>query len=447
MTIAHIFVVLAALINLMIFLFCWRRLNHSNRFPLAVYLLSFVITYGIGAFWIGWTEGDILRQYMMNHMWIPDFDEQRITFWTMVFAPISIPPVVVLLLQSTAKTQQPLRPVEVPHRRTIGAATFASIFLIIAAYVTYGFREAGHLSLDRLSTIVDNIGNTTVLYENRLSIFDQGGRVFFGLIYGTLPALCHVALYQAVKKRGYRWKIIFGICACAVIIAGLATYQIMIPMVFLLSIFVSLIYLKRLSIVSAPLAILLFFILLSTLQFVKRGEKDLSYNLRDYVLRMPHALPYYLDCYPGHLPHTGVRLLGDLTGWLEPDPNHSLVIGQYISPYNNIPTYTPAPANVSAYADAGVFYSFFALIMIGVFISIAASVSRKASENAIWHALYIQCLVAIYYLTQITIRGVLWQSYGIVWSLLGLGVLALLSRQAHPNLDGRRFKQRKALAE
>ena len=442
MSTTQITVLAAAVITLCIWLFCWKRLNPNNRFPLAVYSMSFFTTYGIGAFWIGWTEGEILRQYMMRRMWIPNFEEQRGKFWMMVFSPFIIPPLVVLLLQRTTDPTELHKPTPKPRVSVIKSFPFALIFLAIAAYVIYVFRVSGHLSPDKLADIFSNIGNTALLYENRLSIFDQGGRIFFGLIYGTLPALCQVALYQAIKRGGYRWKIIFLACTCTVIIAGLATYQIMIPMVFLLSILISLIYLKRLSFVSAPLAAILFFIVLNTLQFVKRGERDFEYNLMDYVLRMPHALPFYLDCYPEHLPYTGVRLIGDLTGWLEPDPNHSLVIGHYISPYSSIPAYTPAPANVSGYADAGPIYSLFVLIIVGYFISIVGWVSRKASGSALWHALYIQCLVAVYYLTQITIRGVLWQSYGIIWSIVGLALLAFISKSKYPVFKLRYTKKR-----
>jgi len=441
MNTSQMLIVVTALFTFWFWLFCWRQLNRSNRFPLAVYSISFLATYGIGAFWIGWTECEILRRYMMNRMWIPDFEEQRMTFWMMVFTPFIVPPLVVLILQQPEEAfriQRIRSSDEKQTNRLLGWTAFVSLFALITAYVFYVFRASGHLSLAKLETIVGSIGNTTVFYENRMSIFDQGGRAFFGLIYGTLPALCHVSLYQAIKKKSYLWRIIFAACACTVIVAGLATYQIMIPMVFLLSILVALIYLNALSMISAPLAITSVFIVLSVLQFVKRGERDFGYNLMDYVLRMPHALPYYLDCYPAQIPHTGVRLLGTFTGWLESDPNHSLVVGHYINPYNNIPSYTPAPAHVSAYADAGVFYSLIALGFVGAFISIVARVSSRASENAIQHALFIQCLVGVYYLTQITIRGVLWQSYGIIWSLIGLGVLAMISKRRYPNWNQRR---------
>lgn len=66
------------------------------------------------------------------------------------------------------------------------------------------------------------------------------------------------------------------------------------------------------------------------------------------------------------------------------------------------------------------------LVLIGFFILIVSSVRMTSNKNPIRHALFVQFLVALYYLTQTSLRGAIWQSYGIVWAIIALSALVFL---------------------
>jgi hypothetical protein len=96
----------------------------------------------------------------------------------------------------------------------------------------------------------------------------------------------------------------------------------------------------------------------------------------------------------------------------------------------------PAPAHVDAYAQGGLLFAAFVLTIVGMAIAAVAHLRTAAGRSGIHHALYIQGLVMLYYLTQVSLRGVLWDSYGIYWSAVTLAALAILSRLARPRFLG-----------
>jgi hypothetical protein len=67
------------------------------------------------------------------------------------------------------------------------------------------------------------------------------------------------------------------------------------------------------------------------------------------------------------------------------------------------------------------------MVVIGLLISFVARLRPWARIGSGYHALYIQGLVMLYYLTQVALRGATWDCYGISWSVAILAAGASLS--------------------
>ena len=87
-----------------------------------------------------------------------------------------------------------------------------------------------------------------------------------------------------------------------------------------------------------------------------------------------------------------------------------------------------APAHVQGYAEGGALYSMVCVAAVGVVIAAVSMLHRKARDGAIWHGLYIQGLVTLYYLTQTSFRGAAWHSYGLLWSAFALVLVGVMSK-------------------
>src|SRR4051812_25290693 len=76
----------------------WPRIKRPVRFPLAIYIISYTLTYTVGASWIGLTDGSIL-EYMKSKFIPPSISEHYFEYWTLVFSPYIIPLVTILFFQ------------------------------------------------------------------------------------------------------------------------------------------------------------------------------------------------------------------------------------------------------------------------------------------------------------------------------------------------------------
>jgi hypothetical protein len=88
-----------------------------------------------------------------------------------------------------------------------------------------------------------------------------------------------------------------------------------------------------------------------------------------------------------------------------------------------------APAHVQAYAEGGFINALAALAVVGLAIIGVAFLHRRSGRGALAHAAYVQGLVTVYYLTQVSLRGAVWHSFGILWCVLALGILRCVSVQ------------------
>jgi hypothetical protein len=406
----------------------WPSLPRASRLPLLVYSISYFATSFIGMSWIGLTDGSILTEYMASGMWIPNIQEQQPVYWALVFLPFIVPVCIVHLLSDLLGVG---RTATIENTPSTGVQISQSTYLLVCggylAYILWVFVDSGHVPLLNLSLIIANIGNTEVLYSSRMDLFGQGGRVFFGLIYGTMPALTHMSLYSAVQQRSNLWWSIYFVMCGVTLVLGLSTYQVMIPMVFLISMIFSLYHLGylRLKLTHAIVVTTVVLSTLETLSYIKSGHSTLYHSFQQYAFRMPHAFPYYLEYFRTTGDYSGVRLIGDLTGFFQDDPGLSSKIGEYVYPGSSIAVSIPAPMHIAAYGDWGVSYSVLYLVISGLCIILVSRLGVASTRSAYAFSLFVQGLVMLYYFQQTTLRGALLQSHGIIWSVVGISTVAL----------------------
>lgn len=424
---------------LAITIFTWmlvpKTIKPTARFPLLVFCGAYAVTYAIGAIAIGWSESTL--EEFLYEIWTPTARAVGPLYWVMVFAPLIVTPLVTVLggrfIEDAPSDDSP------PERLSL--ISWLVLFGALSYYALSTLIEKGSLSTAAVGLLLNAAGDTDVMYELREDTFGGQTTMFFGIIYQMLPYLSLAALFQASRENTRRWWGIFGISAAIVVSAGVATYQIMIPTVYILSVLFGLLALGRLRLKPVPVTIsgLLVFVFLQISHYIKFGSITVLGGLTHYFLRMPCALTYYLWLFPNVVPHTGMTLLGDFTGLRDADPAHPYTVGSIMYSQSDNVTLSPAipaPSHVNAYADAGLLYSFFVLFLVGVLIVAIARFDRRMSRSPWGFALRIQAYVLLYFLTQTSVRSAVVQSYGINWSIVaGVALLAM-----HPQifLKGRR---------
>ena len=402
-------------------LFTWPRLPIAGRQCVAVYLISYLFTYCIGGIWIGVTDGDILSSYFRDRLYIPSIADLGAAYWMILLAPLLVPMLIVALFVGRSTRGSAPSPTV-----SVGRGQFGVLFAALAGYAVFRIFHSGYGLVEALMNLTTLYGDTASIIERRLQLFAPGTGAAFGVVYSALPALCHVALFQARWTRGWR-----GIAVAVSVVTLsllLATFQIAPAAVFVAALVMSASRLGLLRMTTGKWLVFAtsFVMLLQGLNGWKFGDWTFFENLQHLVFRMPAAFPYYLNGFPRTLPFLGTDWLGAVTG-TGADPGSPFVVARYMYPDALSGSAMAAPAHVQAYAEGGLLNAMLAVGALGVLLAAVAQLYRKSSRSSVWHGLYVQGLVAIYYSTQTSFRGLVWHSYGVVWSFGALAVLAALS--------------------
>ncbi len=401
-------------------IFVWPRLSAGGKQCVAVYALSYLLTYCIGGIWIGLTDGEILASYFRDRLYIPSVLELGVDYWIILLAPLIVP-MLIVAISSGSQSRRGREP-----SGFSGRAQFAALFLALAGYAVFRIFRNGYGLVEALVNLTTLYGDTASIIERRLQLFDPGTGAAFGVIYSALPALCQVALFHARWKPGWRGiAIVTSIVTLALL---LATFQIAPAAVFVTALVLSATSLGMLRMTAVKAVVLgtSFVFLLQALNGWKFGDWTFLENLQHLVFRMPSAYPYYLNCFPKTVSFLGTDWLGVVTGG-GADPGSPFVIARYMYPNALAGSAMAAPAHVQAYAEGGLMNAMLAIGALGILLAGVTRLARKSGESPIWHGLYIQGLVAIYYSTQTSFRGLIWHSYGVFWSFGALAILAVLS--------------------
>jgi hypothetical protein len=412
-----------AVLSVLVLATSWRVLDEDSRRVLVIYAGCYAVTYLIGGVWIGLTAGEALRSYLRSQRYTPGPSTFDLTYWLVLWAPFIVPPLMMTLFRRRNR-RAPARSLSLKVSR-FGVAAIAGVTVLSAGFALW---RAGGVDLYTTSFLQLVYGNSGAILEGRFQIFGLVSSVIFGLIYSGLPALSHVAIASSIVwPRVWGWRLMAWGIVLATALFLLATFQLAPFMVYLAATTMSLIEVGKLR--PTPARLLGVFLsalaLLQIANTVKFGEWSIGDSLFHLVMRMPSALPYYLDLFPGTLPYSGYTILDALNPYSQ-DPGNSFIVARTMYPRSPVESAQPAPAHVDAYADFGVFNVLGVLAVIGALLAVVARWRSRRTASPLWHALYIQGLVMVYYLTQTSLRGSIWDSMGLCWSILPIAVLRFI---------------------
>lgn len=406
----------------------WRRLDQDSRRALFVYTGAYLLTYVAGAILIGFSDGDVLADHLKGNVVVPAASDEPFRYWLLLLAPLvlTLPIVAAFQRRSARRSSRGLQ-------FQTGKVEFCLVASVVVAAIAYS--SGGSLpSLYTQADLSGLYGNYSGIVDSRLQLFDSLNARAFGLIYSALPALCHVALFNAKQSGKKAWLTLFGVSStiAGVYLAG--TFQLAPLAVFGVALVASAEQLGYIELGGRRLVIVAAGLLAVTLlvNAVKSGEFEIEAAVMALIFRMPMAFPFYVTAFPDSIPFIGIDWTGPMLG-RGVDPGTSFSMAQFVYPRSPIGSAMTAPAHVEAYAQGGVLYAMTTIVVIALFIAGVARVRQLARRSAIWHAFYIQSLVMLYYLTQTSLRGVIWDSYGLYWSALSLGGLAILSLKTQPS--------------
>lgn len=401
----------------------WRRLPVEARSALLVYVVSYFLTYCVGGIWIGLTDGEVLGGYFRDRLYIPSTEMLGASYWFVLLSPLVLPPCVTALILNVRRATRRLQTVSGQPPLWL----YAMVFSGLSAYAIFRIFHGGVGLLQALVNVAALHGDTTTIIERRLELFDPGTTAAFGIVYSTLPALTHVALFKAAAGAK-PWRAAAIASVILTLCVSLATFQIAPAAVFIAALLLSASHLNLIHMTSTKSMAwgVTFLLFLQALNGWKFADWTFVENIRHLIFRMPAAYPYYLDCFPGTIRFLGADWLGAITG-RGSDPGSPFIVARYMYPDSVAGSAMAAPAHVQAYAEGGLLYALGCVAAVGILIAAVSVLYRKSRQSAIAHGLYIQGLVSLYYATQASFRGVLWHSYGFYWSMVGFVLLGAMS--------------------
>jgi hypothetical protein len=400
-------------------------LKYENlRFPIAIYSGMYCFTVLIGALMLGLNitdAWDIVKNYGAN-VNLFQHDKFDFNYWFVLFSPLFFPILIAIIFQSINHNKLKFSfSIELnPLMQFAFLLTFSLLCLVV---------------LDRLLVTYANIDFTKMkILSNynkfiyvRKELIENLGTVIFGIIYRTLPTLSYIALFQACKKPGFSWKIIFLSTFGIVVILSILIAQKSPLLIYLLTLGIGIVIAKKWKIYKLTLfaaALIFLFVLYQTI-ILPHG--NFLYSLKLLIFRMACGYPYYLSIYPKIIPFGQLDFGLDILG-LTDKINMTSAVFQYMYP-PNIWGWgdVPASAHVMAYARGGIPYSLLCLILIGFSLALISCIKDNDS-NAFSFATFLSTLTFLYYVTQTSLQDSLVSCYGIVFSFIGIILLLLISR-------------------
>lgn len=428
--------------------------------PIHLALLTLIVMYaattGLGA--VLFTTGfgrDQLQIFMDAHR-VP-FEAMTTLgsplYWVLLLSLAVITPIVALVTELAAVHFVAERtPVDIPTWMPI------AISAILVAWCSYKLAEGGALiPYDLLDRSVD----FSEKMQRRVELMNLLGNQYYGFAYSSLPVIASFLLAKGILQKD---RLAFG--AFWILSAIMVWLDIVILMKAPIIIYVGLVALTmilsgygwiRSLAITAPIAIVIFYSL-SLVQFSAReltereisrpatppaaqaaevpdpsyrGKPPLDANravtlVRNATLRMASSFPYYVQAFADPSERCGLELppIGPL-----PRKKCFAPIKVFHLMYPNISYVTgfaPAPANVSAYAELGLGYSFVVTIICGAIIGVLAFLARGRGPLAV--SLGTAACIYVYYVTQVSLTASLIDSYGLLYLLLPIVAMALIGR-------------------
>jgi hypothetical protein len=398
----------------------WRRAPREVRLPLAVYTIAYFITSFLGGAAYGLFGADVLDELEYGLDLTVLRSPPGFTYWTVLFAPLVVPPLCVLALLGRRSINAPRSARALPRPQQVGLLAFLLVFCGFTGYCLFALFSRGYLGA--VFFWQDFKGDFLTLLSLRSEMFGALPGKFFGLVYITLPALSHCALYQALATRSSAWWGCFLAAAVVVVYLSLAVIQKSLVLVYLAFLGMHLVDRGILRARSLVINFLLVLVLLTVLQSFFLDDWELTHSALLLIFRVGVSWPFYLEVYPTLEPFHTVDIGLSYLGLVEPPRDNLDVFNHMYPTVTWIQGAAAAPAHVRAYAQGGLVLSLLTTVAVGAAIALVAQVKRRA-RGPLSFTLYIQSLVFLYYLTQVGLIDALLTSYGLIWSLAAVGGL------------------------
>ncbi len=391
--------------------------------PLATFGGSYLVTTVVGATLIGVVGPEVidLDGWGLDTSRLRDLSS--LTYWGLLFAPLIVPPLVYLLVRDLVR-----RLAKPPHgarrERPIGVLPYTLLFGAMTAYCLVLMERQGFTLDSSFWTALQWDYTAIILLRN--DVIEKLGNYFAGIVYVSLPTLSHCALAECVRERRLAWRVLFGLTFTVTALLCVAIMQKSPLLIYTMSLSFGLVYLGVIRPRTLALVSLAGFATLSVLIWLSTGQWGLRITAELMVFRTASAFPWYVKLYPDVLPHFGADFGLHLLGIVTP-PRDNLDVFAYMYPSVTwVQGASAAPAHIRAFAQAGVGFSVAVLCFIGVAIA-AVDELRVRARGPLRYAAYMQGLMFLYYLTQVSVVDALLSSYGLCWALAALAPLWLLN--------------------
>lgn len=404
----------------------WRKTDGGARVAMAVYLGIYILTTVVGSVMIGVQGVSVLDDLA----W--DLETRILTdlgsplYWGLLLAPMIIVPAVLLWPSKGRLTNWVAGAMTGKFTDQVDLFSFWVVLLLFGGYTLFRFIQTGVIGA--LGEFLGLEGDFQSIIVLRAQVMDQLGTFDCGVLYSLLPALTQCAMFQAVRKKKWSWRLTFAVSLGLTAFSCIAVVQKTLIIIFGLFLVIGLMELRvfrfRTLLVFALAAILL----LAGAQGFVMGEWSMGDTANLLIFRLASSYPYYVNVYPREISHQGLSL-----PTMGPPIRDNLDVFDQMYPgmAEFIQGAVAAPAHMRAYAQAGVVYALAVLVAIGVILKLVAAVRRRV-RGPLTFALHMQMLVVLYYLSQVTLRDTFISSYGIVWSLLGLGAILAVRALRRP---------------
>ena len=407
-----------------------RRIPRTTRIPLLVYLAGYIVTYCAGAIVVAATKGEVLELYWGAAVHLPDDILESPIYWVLLLLPIVVVPLTVRLLHGNIGNVIDPAPGEA---RPIGVAWPTLLYAACVAYIsqnpTYG--AAWVAPFDYLEA------DASTMYSRRGDLLAGMSTLDAAILYTITPLLTFVVVQEALRSRRQVHVALAVAMSLSTVALQLALAQAAPTMVFAVAVLLSVAVRRfgRVVVPSGALGALFVFRYLG----VKYASRSMIIPFLEIFLRMPSIYPYYI-WFVRIRGYGGVPVVALLTaGRAETPTSWASLVGGFVFPSASVAVHTPAPAHVQAFADGGLLYAFFILVLIGAGIRAVGAIRERGHghDSTLDRGFYVSACCTIYMTTQLTFFEALYGAYGVLWSLLTYGLLKLLSTRAAHAGDAR----------
>lgn len=389
------------------------RAPRELRMPLAVFNGFYLGTTVVGAtllanpavrlFWMLMLPG-------MNASWLDVWS--RPLYWMLLWAPIVIVNGTALIVGRHARGVTGFAQRSFSAR--VDPVSYLIVGLLMLGYCYSNLAIHGLFGSELLDAALSRDYRANI--QLRTSMAAALGDTHYGFVYMGIPAICVLALVDAVRSgRRVAWAAFLGLSSLLSILYA-ATLTKGNIVVFGLAVVMAAVVTGLIRAKGIAVAVLAGFIVLTLMGGVLSGGGlfEVARSFLNIVFRMASGVPFYVAIFPSQVPYVGLDLGLGVLGF-GPQNAANLIVANLMFPADTwVQGAIPAPAHIAAFAQGGVWWSLATMIMVGVLIAVVGKLLEGA-RSELGLAISVGGCVAVYNTTQTELIGVFLHSYGLKW--------------------------------